>query len=67
MRALLVVVLAASLGACAQLAALTDGAADRAGKAIAEYCQLPEETRIEFRAKVARHAAPHAARITCAR
>lgn len=48
------------------VAKLTDGAADQAGKSIAEYCKLPAEARAEFRAKVAARAAPHSARIDCA-
>jgi hypothetical protein len=55
-----------AMGGCAVVERLTDDAAERAGKAIAEYCKLPAETREQFRGKVAEHAAPHSARIDCA-
>ena len=66
LRILAVLAVLATAASCAQLLALTDSAADRAGKAIAEYCKLPVEARELFRAQVAAHAAPHSARIDCA-
>ena len=66
LRILAVLAVLATVASCAQLLALTDSAAERAGKGIAEYCKLPAESRLQFRELVAKHAAPHAARIDCA-
>jgi hypothetical protein len=66
LRLLLALVALATVASCAQIMALTDSAADKAGKAIAEYCKLPAETRAQFRVKVAERAAPHSATINCA-
>ena len=66
LRLLLALVVLASVASCAQIAALLDSSAEQAGKAIAEYCKLPAESRSLFRAKVAERAAPHSATINCA-
>jgi len=66
LRLLLVLAPLPSLASCAQFAALLDSSAEQAGKAIAEYCKLPAESRALFRVKVAERAAPHSAQINCA-
>jgi hypothetical protein len=66
LRILVVLAVLATVASCAQLLALTDSAAERAGRAIAEYCKLPAESRAQFRAMVAERAAPHSAQINCA-
>ena len=63
---LFVLVVLATVASCAQIMALTAGAAEKAGVAIAEYCTLPAESRAQFRAQVAKSAAPHSAQINCA-
>jgi uncharacterized protein YceK len=65
-KILLACLLAVAFAGCATIAKLTDSAAERAGKAIAEYCKLPADQRLQFGALLVKHAAPNSAQINCA-
>lgn len=62
---MLATMLAAALTSCALLMETSEKAAKNAGDAIAEYCKLPKETRVQFRELVNKRAAPHVANIAC--
>lgn len=65
-KTMLAMLLAGALTACAALTETSERAARNAGRAIAEYCKLPQESRLQFRGMVNEAAAPHAAAINCA-